>query len=97
MIDPKSTVNCTQKLPADLGLGFLSEASAIYSDLAGVFDALCVDAQFKFGLTLIVSLQHAVAHYGQYQSLKREATQSLAASLDEAARLGRVPVLKFYT
>jgi len=74
MTDPNSTVNRIQKLPADLGLGFLSEASAIYSDLAWVFDALGVDAQFKFNLNLIVSLQQSVAHYSQYQSLNREAS-----------------------
>jgi hypothetical protein len=94
MTDPNSTVNRIQKLPEDLGLGFLSEASAIYSDLAWVFDALGVDAQFKFNLNLIVSLQQSVAHYSQYQSLNREAAQSLAVSLDEAARLGRAAGLE---
>jgi hypothetical protein len=72
MPDPKSTVNRIQKLPTDHGLGFLSEAGAIYSELAGVFDALGVDIQFMFSLNLIVRLQQSVAHYSHHQSLNRE-------------------------
>jgi hypothetical protein len=56
MTDHKSGLN-PPKIASDLGLGFLSETSDIYLDIARVFEALGVDSKFKYTPNLIVSLQ----------------------------------------